>query len=311
MTIQSSIGRACARACTVAAPLAIALSAADARAFAHVVQAGETLAQIADRVYGDAKMETVLVGANALDAQGGSAIVAGMRLEIPAPAHFRVLEHETWEKIAIAWLGDAKRADMLARANGGVSWIPPVDGQEIVIPAVIAHIAAEGDSTSGLALRYWGNANRAWELDAYNGRKPGALHRGDVMLVPLADLTLTERGRAEARHEEAARRESASGAHDAQKRADSEIPTLLAHVHRGRYVDAVALGNRLLGSGEGSSNALTNPQLATIHRALLEAYVALDALGAAAGACAAWRAAATDVKLDPRLVSPKIRAQCK
>ena len=44
----------------------------------------------------------------------------------------------------------------------------------------------------------------------------------------------------------------------------------------GRYVDAVAKSNRLLGSGE-----LTRPQLAAIHRALLEAYVALEATGLA------------------------------
>jgi hypothetical protein len=305
MTALSIKGLAIRRLATLA--LATTLLGARASAFPHVVEPGETLAQIAQRVYGDAKLETVLVGANALDAQGGSAIVPGMRIEIPAPGHFRVLEHESWDKIALAWLGDAKRADVLARANGAVSWIPPVDGQEVVIPAVIAHIAAEGDSTSSVALRYWNNANRSWELDAYNKRKPGPLHRGDILLVPLADLTLTERGRAEARQaEEGGRCESAGGTHDAQRRAEAEIPALLAHVRGARYVDAVALGNRLLGSGE-----LMKPQLAVVFRALLEAYVALDAPGAAAGACAGWRTVAPDAKLDPRTTSPKIRALCK
>ena len=82
----------------------------DARAFPHVVQPGETLAQIAQRTYGEAKLETVLVGANALDVQGGSAIVSGMRIEIPAPGHHKVTEGETWAELSLSWLGDTKRA---------------------------------------------------------------------------------------------------------------------------------------------------------------------------------------------------------
>ena len=292
-----------------------AFSAAPAHAFSHVVQPGETLAQIALRVYGDAQFESVLVGANSLDVQGGSAIVPGMRIEVPAPGHRVVSDRETWMDIALTFLGDAKRADVLARANKAVSWIPPVDGQEVVIPAVLAFIAGEGDTSSTLARRYMGDINRAWEVDAYNTRKPGPLKRGEVILIPLADLTLTEQGKAEARRSgDRAGSEGAGAAHDSQRRAEAELPTMLAHVRGGRYVDAVALGNRLLGSGE-----LLRPQLAVVHRSLLEAYVALDAPGAAAGACAAWRAndgaprgnhQNTEIRLDPRTTSPKVRAAC-
>src|SRR5439155_23027294 len=142
--------------------------------------------------------------------------------------------------------------------------------------------------------------------DAYNFRKPGPLKRGEVLLIPLTDLGLTERGKAEARDQKD--REKTQGlalVHEAQRRADAELPALLGDVRGGRYVDAVARGNRLLGSGE-----LTKPQLAVIHHALLESYVALDAPGLAAGACAAWRANTSDTRLDPALVSPKIRAAC-
>jgi LysM repeat protein len=279
-----------------------------AYAYAHIVQPGETLAQIAQRTYGDSKHETVLVGANALDVQGGSAIIAGMRIEVPAPGYHRVSEGETWGELAVTYLGDAKRQDVLARANAAVSWVPPVVGQEIVIPPVLAHIAGEGESTVTLARRYYGDANRAWELDQYNAKKPGALRRGDVVLVPMPELSLTAAGKKEAdRAARAAAREAGGSVHEAQRRADAEIPQVLSHVRGARYVDAVALGNRLLGSGE-----LTRPQLAILHRALLEAYIALDALGAAAAACSAWRAnaAESEVKLDGKNASPKVRAAC-
>lgn len=280
----------------------------DVRAFNHVVSQGETLAQIAIRFYGTPRFEAAIAGANALDAHGGSAIVPGQPLEIPAPGHHRVKDGDTWFSLARTYLGDPKRAETLARANGAVAWVPPVENQEIEIPAVVAHIAADGETMPGLAQRYLGDPNRAWELDLYNGRETKQkLLRGEVVLVPLIELSLTEEGKKAARAAaERTRSEGGGQTYEAQRRAEADIPPLLADVRAGRYVDAVAKGNRLLGSGE-----LTRPQLASIHRALLEAYVALDAPGLAAGACAAWKAnAATEVRLDARTVSPKIRAAC-
>jgi LysM repeat protein len=279
----------------------------DASAFTHVVSQGETLAQIAITFYGTPRFETALVGANALDAHGGSAIVAGQPLEIPAPSHHRVAENETWAELARVHLGDAKRAEILARANGGVSWVQPATGQEIEVPAIVAHIAAEGETVPQLSQRYLGDVNRGWELDAYNNRRGDQrLLRGDVILVPLIDVALTEEGKKAARAAaDRIRTEGSGRAYEVQRRAEADIPPLLADVRAGRYVDAVAKGNRLLGSGD-----LTRPQLASIHRALIDAYVALEAPGLAAGACAAWRTNATDLRLDARNVSPKVRAAC-
>jgi LysM repeat protein len=282
-------------------------ASSQAQAFAHTVQPNETLAQIADRVYGDAKYESVLVGANALDVQGGTVIVPGMRLEIPAPVHHTIVHGETWADLALSWLGggDIARADLLARANRSVPWVPPVEGQEIEIPAVVTYIAGDGETVNTIAQRLWGDPLRGWELDPYNRREGVVVHRGEIVLVPMPHLKLTESGKAEARL--AAEREGASGGMllERQRRADEELPELLADIRYGRYVEVVARGNRLLGSG-----ALTHPQLAAIHRALLEAYVALDARAMAAAACVAWKSNDPSVTLDPLRVSPKVRAAC-
>jgi LysM repeat protein len=281
--------------------------ARDAVAFTHIVKAGEVLAQIAERVYGDSKLEVVLVGANALDVQGGSVIAPGMRLEIPAPAHHTVMQGETWAELALSWLGsnDVARGELLARANKSVAWVPPVEGQEIEIPAVVTYIAGDAETVNTIAQRFWGNAYRGWELNTYNRRDGVAVRRGELVLVPMLGLKLTEPGKVEARS--AAERDGASGgmAFERQRRADTELPQLLAEVRYGRYAEAVARGNRLLGAG-----ALTHPQLAIVHRALLEAYVALDAHAAAAAACAAWKSNDPRPVLDPVRVSPKIRAAC-
>jgi LysM repeat protein len=291
----------CSIVCTVA------LLAGGASGFTHIVRPGETLAQIADRIYGDAKLERVLVGANALDAQGGTIIAPGMRLEIPAPGHHTVMQGETWAELSLSWLGssDIARTELIAHANKGVPWVPPVEGQEIEIPAVLTYIAGDNETINGVAQRFWGNANRGWELNVYNRREGVPVRRGEAVLVPMAGLRLTETGRAEARA--AAERDGASGgmALEQQRKADAELPALLADVRYGRYAEALARGNRLLGGA-----ALTHPQLALVHRALLEAYVALDAKAAAAAACAAWRSNEPNAALNPVRVSPKILAAC-
>ena len=292
----------------VAAGLLLSLARAEpAGAFQHIVKPGETLAQVAERVYGDARRETVLVGANALDAQGGTVIAAGMRLEVPAPGHHTVIQGESWADLALSWLGtnDMARTELLAHANKGVPWVPPVEGQEIEIPAVVTYLAGEGETVNSLAARFWGDPNRGWELNSYNHRDGALVRRGEVMLIAMPGLRLTEAGRAEARA--AAERDGASGgmALEQQRRGDAEPPQLLADVRYGRYAEAVARGNRLLGGG-----ALTHPQLAIVHRALLEAYVALDARASAAAACAAWKSNEPSPVLDPIRVSPKIRAAC-
>jgi LysM repeat protein len=280
----------------------------DATAFTHVVRPKETLADIAKKLYGDATREVLLAGANALDSQGGSAIVPGMHLVAPANDWHRVAQgHETWASIARDFLGDDGRADFLARANDAIAWAAPSPGQEVRIPYVLTYIAAEGDTTLGIARKYLGDQTLAWEINTYNGRKDWKLLRGEVVLVPIARLDLTDTGRAEASGEDGRRRESGGGALAAQKKAAAEIPQLLGDLRAGHWVEAVARGNRLLASAD-----LSRAQLASIQRALVEAYVALDATPQAQIACDEWRRneAPESFALDPIYVSPKIREAC-
>ncbi len=299
--------RRSSRALGALALAAAAATAGDARAFTHVVRAGETLAQIAERLYGESKQEVVLVGANALDTQGGTIIVPGMRLEVPAPGHHTVQQGETWGSLSLAWLGgdDVARTELFARVNKGVPWVPPVEGQEVEVPAVVTYIAADGETINSISGRFWGDPWRGWELNRYNHRDGVTVRRGEVVLIPMTGLKLTEAGRTEARA--AAERDGASGgtALDQQRKAEADLPQLLADVRYGRYAEAIARGNRLLGGA-----SLTHPQLAIVHRSLLEAYVAIDARAAAAAACAAWRSNEPSPVLDPVRVSPKIRDAC-
>src|SRR5688500_6260615 len=102
----------------LAAPGVEERAAADA-GFVHVVRPGETLASIAQTYYGDPRRESVLVAENGLTAQGGAAIVVGLRLVVPWVEYHRVVEGETWIQLAQRFYGDGRRAFILIEANGG------------------------------------------------------------------------------------------------------------------------------------------------------------------------------------------------
>jgi hypothetical protein len=225
---------------------------------------------------------------------------------VPALGHHRVTAGETWASLAAELLGDERRADVLSIANGSSPWLTPADGQEIIIPFNLRVVAGSNDSLLTIAYRYLGERDKAWMLDGYNHKKGEPVRRGDVVLVPLTDLALTPEGRVEAESAGAlVRAEGAGKAREAQQRAEAELPQLASDVRGGRWADAVARGNRMLGYGE-----LTRPQIADIQRALTEAYVALDAEGLAETACTAWREADPTAVLDPIELSPKILRAC-
>ena len=54
--------------------LSIVLVPADSSAFPHTMQPGETLAQLAIAMYGSARFEPILVGANGLDSHGSATV---------------------------------------------------------------------------------------------------------------------------------------------------------------------------------------------------------------------------------------------
>jgi hypothetical protein len=225
---------------------------------------------------------------------------------VPALGHRRVNAGETWAALALELLGDERRSDVLALANGSMPWLTPADGQEIVVPYNLRVVAGGNDSLLTIAYRYLGERDKAWMLDGYNHRKGEPVRRGDVVLVPLSDLALTTEGKVEAASAGALVRTEALGkAREAQLRAEAELPQLAGEVRGGRWADAIARGNRLLGYGD-----LTRSEVASIQRALTEAYVALDAMGLAETACTAWREADATAALDPVELSPKILRAC-
>lgn len=281
--------------------------AGDARAFTYVVKKGETLADLASRFYGRVELEKVLVPANGLDAPSNSqSLLPGMRVEVPAVFHHTVAAGETWDALAERYLGAKKRSEALALANGSMPWLPTEAGREILVPFNLRYVVRRGDSTPSIAYRFLPRRDDAYVLDRYNDLRGDPVEPGDVILVPLTDLDLTDEGKKAAREGlDYVTSEGEGDDRDAQDAARDDVLKLEKDVREGRYVEAVARGNASLGSGR-----LTDPEQAAIERQLLEAYVALESQELAENACRAWRKADPESVIDPISMSPKLVRTC-
>jgi LysM repeat protein len=285
----------------------LAMSASFARAdfpsYVHVVREGETLASIAQAYYGDPRREAVLVAENGLEAEGGAAIVVGVRLVIPHVAYHRVNVGETWAQIAEQYLGSSSRAFAIQEANPSQEGPQPAEGAELLIPYPLRHVADQRDTVMALATEYYGDAAEARTLRHFNGLAPRVrlLTRGQVILVPLRDLVLS----AEGQHlVDAATPAVPTGGGEVRQLQESiaaELPALQEEVRHGQFTEALAHGSRLLGSGE-----LTGNQIVTIQRALAVCYVALDREDMAITAFREALSRQPDLELDSRRTSPRV-----
>lgn len=284
----------------------IFLVTSPARAFPHVVQPGETLASLAERFYGRIQMERVLSTANSLDAGTARGLTPGMILEIPAVTYRKVHQDQTWKSLAKELLGDEERYILLAQVNDHKPWIEPELGQLIVVPYNLAWIATGEESLPTLAYRFLGSTKHAYQIVQYNNLGDRRLERGEVLLLPLSELPLTDEGKAAALLAATQITEQSHGDLFREQQASKEEARELGEdIRGGRYVAAVSRGARLL-----EARKLTQEGRAQVHRHLLEAYVALDARGLARTACEAWRSLTPQSKLDPLTTSPKILRVC-
>jgi LysM repeat protein len=283
----------------------LTLGAAEARAdfpgYVHVVREGETLASIAQRYYGDPRREAVLVAENGLEAEGGAAIVVGMRLTIPQVAYHHVVSGETWGTIAEHYFGSSSRAFVIQEANPTITGSQPTEGAELLIPYPLRHVAGQRDTLNHVAQEYFGDAAAARILRRFNGLRSTRLSRGQVILVPLADLVLSEEGRRLVAEGGGGTVAAGGETRALQERIAAEIPGLADAIGSGQYTEAVALGNRLLGAGE-----LTGNQIVTIQRALAVAYVALGRGDLATQAFVEALRHQPDLELDTRRTSPTV-----
>jgi hypothetical protein len=188
---------------------------------------------------------------------------------------------------------------VLIDANQGSRRVQPDEGAELLIPYPLRHVVAPGETLVKIAKLYMPDSPTSLRrLRQFN---PGArIERGRVILVPLFDLRLAGDGRVEA--SKSFRLAAGGGAaKEAQDEVERALPELIQHVKDARFAEAVAMGNRLLGTA-----SLTSTQVVTIQKELGVAYVALGRSDLAEASFRAALALQPNLELDTVRTSPRV-----
>ena len=236
---------------------------ADAERWCTSCAPGETLASIAELYYGDPRRESVLVAENGLASEGGSAIVVGLRLVDPdrrlSP---RRSTARPGPSSPTRYYGDPQRAFALIEANGGKAGEHPDVGAELLMPYPLRVVASQNDPLRKIAKTYYDSMAAMNIVRRFNQAQAAAscAARSCSRRSPTCVLSAQGKKLAEA---QVGAPQLGGDVRKKQTEIDAELPMLRDHVRQGRYADAVAMANRLIGNGD-----LTSSEVVTIHREL-------------------------------------------
>jgi hypothetical protein len=147
------------------------------------VRQGDTLELIAAEFYGDHSRAVFIVAENKLTRP--RPLKPGERLRIPVPREIATSPGDTFESLAMTYLGAARRGAFLADWAGLSHDDSLPAGTPITIPLTIAHVAQATESLADIARLYFGDARNAEMLRHYNQLEKPSVDKGDTVLVPM------------------------------------------------------------------------------------------------------------------------------
>src|SRR5262245_9979417 len=160
----------------------------------HVVTTGESAPALAKKYYGNSSLSDLLLRYNG---KTGKMIHPGERLSIPYCEVYRTRSGDTWSELAMKHLGRATAAPTLAELTGCATDQPLRVGARIVVPVVLAHALARGESLSSLAQLFYGDPTKAATLQAFSRIEDAKrLAVGTPLEIPLIAFVRAEKTQA-------------------------------------------------------------------------------------------------------------------
>jgi hypothetical protein len=272
------------------------------RALTRKVAPGETAESLAKRFYGQPFAARVLLLANGLRGldKRPPALKVGSTIRLPTAWSYRIRTGDTFADLARDYLGDAHKAGFLAWINGKDPRQAAPAGHVIIVPALVAVKVPRRLSLTKLAARLLEQDPRSEavtrlvrRIRQYNGVK-GRLGRRRRVVVPLIRLRVLGWFLAS---------RLPAGDPGTERRARRRLARAELDLRAGRYLE-IALGLAPVVRRTGLSRAL----LSRAHHLRCTAFVALRHGDLALAAARAVLRLDPGYKLDPVLVSPKVRA---
>jgi LysM repeat protein len=172
----------------VAAPRAAHAQDAN-RPVVYRVKQGDTLELIAAEFYGDRSKAVLILAENKLARP--RPLKPGERLRIPVSREIATSPGDTFESLAMTYLGSARRGAFLADWAG----LPHDDslpaGTAVTIPVTVAHVAQATESLADIARLYFGDARNAEMLRHYNQLEKPAVDKGETVQIPAYQVKVS------------------------------------------------------------------------------------------------------------------------
>ncbi|MCZ6569335.1 MAG: LysM peptidoglycan-binding domain-containing protein [Deltaproteobacteria bacterium] len=253
------------RATWLASGLLLASGLAAAGELRHEVQPDQTLGEISQLYYGDARYAEVIRCYNGLDS---SPIRAQSQLSMPQLEQHTVTAGDSWSALALRYWGDASLHRELALYATGRSDAALKVGQKLRIGPLISYRLASGDTLASVSRRFYGHPDRATALARLNRVKhPRRLQVGARVKVPIAELGSA--AAAPPSPEPAVRVEVAAA--PVPDRFEAALQRALNTQLDGRYDDALeqleALRPTILAEGSRSERVFLLEQLTFVYAA--------------------------------------------
>jgi hypothetical protein len=173
--------------CAIAAAIAFAPAAAHAQEMndTQTVRAhtGDTFELLAAEYYGDRALAPLIVLENKI--QRPRPLRPGERLRIPVPRQVATQKGDDFVALAAAYLGDPKRAPILAAYNEMPATAVLPAGVVVTIPFDVAYTATGTESLAQIASTYLHDSKQAELLREYNGLAKLSVDKGETIAIPM------------------------------------------------------------------------------------------------------------------------------
>jgi LysM repeat protein len=299
----------------------------------HTVQRGESASSIAKHYYGDYEIADLLLRYNG---KSNTVIRPGEKLRVPLCEIHRIRAGDSWSGIAKRYFAKPSAYREIAALNGIAPEKPLRIGDSIVIPVILSHALRRGESLVALAERFYGDDELSHLLQSFNRiDDPRNLSVGQTIKIPLVSFRSRESAGAAALPSVAkAERAKPKPAAPSPRKPDEQeaepapkptkqaakVETKPAATGPSRLAAEIRTASEAFSKGDydrarelleslrdRAADEGTDAEQADLWRLLAFVYVAFDLPDEA---CAAHRSlvqTSSETKLDPDLVSPKIR----
>jgi hypothetical protein len=156
----------------------------------HRVQAGDTLELLAAEYYGDRADSLFIMAANHM--LHPRPLKKGEKIRVPVSREITTSVGDTFESLAQAYLGDKRRARLLAGFNGLTPDDSLAAGTVLSVPFTISYTAEFDIGLDKIAEAYFGDASKAPVLRDYNFLDKDVLAKGETIDVPIYHVKVRE-----------------------------------------------------------------------------------------------------------------------